>query len=205
MIELTEWIRTRRFPARPWLVLGKGPTFDRREDFDLGRYNLLALNHVVRALKVVRLTGRPFSASLPSLEYLDPMTVQVGVDCDRETLDRRIALRVDQMWERGLVAEVERLVGEGLREGRTARSALGYAQVLDLLDGRITEDEARESTVRGTRRFVRRQESWFRKDPRVAWVPWTNPVPTAIGAIRTAVRAVPQGAQSVAGRTSPCS
>ena len=160
---------------------------------------------VVRALEVVRLTGRPFSASLPSLEYLDPMTVQVGVDCDRETLDRRIALRVDQMWERGLVAEVERLVGEGLREGRTARSALGYAQVLDLLDGRITEDEARESTVRGTRRFVRRQESWFRKDPRVAWVPWTNPVPTAIGAIRTAVRAVPQGGQSVAGRTSPCS
>jgi tRNA dimethylallyltransferase len=159
---------------------------------------------VVRALEVVRLTGRPFSASLPSLDYLDPMTVQVGVDCDRETLDRRIALRVDQMWERGLVAEVERLVGQGLREGRTARSALGYAQVLDLLDGHLTEDEARESTVRGTRRFVRRQESWFRKDPRVAWVPWTDPVPTAIGAIRTAVRSLPQG-QSAAGRTSPCS
>ncbi len=142
---------------------------------------------VVRALEVVQLTGRPFSASLPTMEYADPHTVQVGVDCDRETLDRRIALRVERMWEQGLVAEVERLVGEGLREGRTARAALGYAQVLDLLDGTLSDAEARESTVRGTRRFVRRQESWFRKDPRITWVPWTDPVPGAVAAVRAIV------------------
>jgi len=138
---------------------------------------------VVRALEVVQLTGRPFSASLPTMEYADPATVQVGLDCDRETLDERIALRVERMWEHGLVAEVERLVDRGLRQGRTARSALGYAQVLDLLDGRLTDAEARESTVRGTRRFVRRQESWFRKDPRIRWVPWTDPVAAALAAV----------------------
>jgi tRNA dimethylallyltransferase len=155
---------------------------------------------VVRALEVVRLTGRPFSASLPVLEYADPHTVQIGLDCDRETLDERIALRVERMWEQGLVAEVERLVGEGLREGRTARSALGYAQVLDLLDGRLSDAEARESTVRGTRRFVRRQESWFRKDPRITWVPWQDPVPGAVAAIRARART-----QADVGRTSPFS
>jgi tRNA dimethylallyltransferase len=140
---------------------------------------------VVRALEVVQLTGRPFSASLPRLEYADPHTVQVGLDCDRPTLDERIALRVDRMWAQGLVAEVERLVGEGLREGRTARAALGYAQVLDLLDGTLSDAEAREATVRGTRRFVRRQESWFRKDPRITWVPWTEPLPGALEAVRS--------------------
>ena len=140
---------------------------------------------VVRALEVVQLTGRPFSASLPVLEYADPHTVQVGLDCDRPTLDERIALRVARMWDQGLVAEVERLVGQGLREGRTARSALGYAQVLELLDGTVTDAEARESTIRGTRRFVRRQESWFRKDPRITWVPWDDPLPGAVAAVRS--------------------
>ncbi len=143
---------------------------------------------VVRALEVVRLTGRPFSASLPSLDYLDSLTLQVGLDCDRETLDQRVARRVDLMWGQGLVTEVERLVGQGLREGRTARSAIGYAQVLDLLDGRCTEEEARGSTVRGTRRFARRQESWFRKDPRISWVPWTRPLPAALAAVRATMR-----------------
>ena len=143
---------------------------------------------IVRALEVVQLTGRPFSASLPVQEYADPHTVQVGVDCDRPTLDERIALRVERMWEQGLVAEVEGLVAQGLREGRTARSALGYAQVLDLLDGTLTDAEARESTVRGTRRFVRRQESWFRKDARVRWVPWDDPLTGAVEAVRSVVR-----------------
>ncbi|GAA1925482.1 tRNA (adenosine(37)-N6)-dimethylallyltransferase MiaA [Nocardioides marmoribigeumensis] len=148
---------------------------------------------VVRALEVVQLTGRPFSASLPRLEYADPLTVQVGLDCDRATLDERIAVRVDRMWEQGLVAEVERLVGEGLREGRTARSALGYAQVLDLLDGRFDEAEARRSTVQSTRRFVRRQESWFRKDPRISWVPWTDPLPAAVAVVRATMRGAASG------------
>jgi tRNA dimethylallyltransferase len=125
---------------------------------------------VVRALEVVALTGRPFSATLPVREYVRP-TVQLGLEADREELDRRIAARVERMWGAGLVDEVAALADQGLREGRTASRALGYAQVLDLLDGRCTDAEARESTVRGTRRLARRQESWFRRDPRIVWLP----------------------------------
>ena len=125
---------------------------------------------VVRALEVVALTGRPFSATLPSGEYLRP-TVQLGLVCDRETLDRRIAERVDRMWEAGLVDEVRGLLPAGLREGRTASRALGYAQVLAALEGACTDAEAREDTVRATRRFARRQESWFRRDRRIVWLP----------------------------------
>lgn len=130
---------------------------------------------VVRALEVVELTGRPFSASLPRLEYAVTGAVQIGVDVDRPTLDARIARRVDVMWEQGLVQEVRRLVAAGLREGRTAQRALGYRQVLGLLDGELTDAEAREQTVVGTRRFARRQDSWFRKDPRVTWLPHDDP------------------------------
>jgi tRNA dimethylallyltransferase len=131
---------------------------------------------VVRALEVIEITGRPFSASLPELRYHYDATVQIGVDIDRETLDHRIEQRVRQMWAAGLVEEVRDLVRRGLREGRTANRALGYRQVLDFLAGQITEEEAREQTVVGTRRFARRQDSWFRKDPRVRWVRYDDPL-----------------------------
>lgn len=124
---------------------------------------------VVRALEVVELTGRPFSASLPREEYARP-AVQVGLRSPRNVLDDRVARRVDRMWADGLVAETERLAGAGLREGRTASRALGYAQVLRLLAGECDEQQAREDTVRATRRFVRRQESWFGRDPRITWL-----------------------------------
>jgi tRNA dimethylallyltransferase len=130
---------------------------------------------IVRALEVIEITGRPFTATLPSFRYHYPGACQVGVDIDRATLDERIASRVDAMWKAGLVDEVRELVVRGLRDGRTANRALGYQQVLAFLDGSITEDEAREQTVTGTRRFARRQDSWFRKDPRVAWVRWDDP------------------------------
>ncbi|WP_030485122.1 tRNA (adenosine(37)-N6)-dimethylallyltransferase MiaA [Nocardioides aequoreus] len=130
---------------------------------------------LVRALEVVELTGRPFSASLPRLEYAVAGAVQVGVDVDRPTLDARIARRVDAMWQQGLVEEVRRLAAVGLRDGRTAQRALGYRQVLGLLDGTLAEAEAREQTVTGTRRFARRQDSWFRKDPRVTWLAHDDP------------------------------
>ncbi|SDS36909.1 tRNA dimethylallyltransferase [Nocardioides scoriae] len=130
---------------------------------------------VVRALEVVEITGRSFTATLPVQAYVDPRSVQVGVDAGRAVLDRRIGARVDAMWEAGLVEEVQRLVGHGLREGRTAGRAIGYRQVLDLLDGELTEAQAREQTVTGTRRFARRQDSWFRKDDRVAWVAHDDP------------------------------
>jgi tRNA dimethylallyltransferase len=129
----------------------------------------------VRALEVVELTGRPFSASLPTLEYSDPATVQVGVDIDRPTLDERIAERVDAMFAAGFVDEVARLVGEGLLEGRTASRAIGYREVAAHLAGELTLAEARERTVVATRRFSRRQDSWFRKDPRITWIRHDDP------------------------------
>ena len=94
--------------------------------------------------------------------------VQVGLD--RDDLAERVARRVGLMWEQGLLGEVERLVGQGLREGVTAGRALGYAQALAQLDGRLDEAAAQEATVVATRRFVRRQRGWFRRDPRVTWL-----------------------------------
>ncbi|MEE4545509.1 tRNA (adenosine(37)-N6)-dimethylallyltransferase MiaA [Streptomyces sp. V4-01] len=124
---------------------------------------------IVRALEVVEITGRPFTANLPGHESVYD-TVQIGVQLPRPELDARITLRVDRMWEAGLVAEVRALEEAGLREGRTASRALGYQQVLAFLAGDRTEDEARAETVRATKRFARRQESWFRRDPRVEWL-----------------------------------
>ena len=130
---------------------------------------------VVRALEVIAITGRPFSASLPSLTYFYDDAVQIGVDIPRPVLDERIALRVQRMWDAGFVEEVRALAGCGLREGRTANRALGYQQVLAFLDGDLGEQEAQELTVTGTRRFARRQDSWFKKDPRITWVGWDDP------------------------------
>ena len=140
---------------------------------------------IVRALEVIELTGRPFSATLPRLEYADPAAVQLGLDCPREVLDERIERRVRRMWDAGLVEEVRRLEGLGMRRGRTANRALGYQQVLSHLAGECTEQEAYDATVRGTRRFARRQDSWFRKDPRIHWLPWdaTDLVDRAVAAL----------------------
>ena len=124
---------------------------------------------IIRALEVIELSGQPFSATLPEYESVYPV-VQVGVEVPRGELDLRIAGRVQRMWRLGLVNEVRTLVRAGLREGRTASRALGYAQVLRFLAGEWTEQEAAAQTVLATRRFVRRQESWFRRDPRVVWI-----------------------------------
>jgi tRNA dimethylallyltransferase len=130
---------------------------------------------IVRALEVVEITGRSFSATLPRLEYVDPGTIQIGVDIDRPTLDERIRRRVDAMFAGGFVEEVERLLGEGLREARTAATAIGYREVTAYLEGELSLDQARERTVVATRRFARRQDSWFRKDPRIVWVRYDDP------------------------------
>jgi tRNA dimethylallyltransferase len=129
----------------------------------------------VRALEVIALTGRPYTASLPTLEYADPRTVQIGVDIDRPTLDARIEQRVDHMFEAGFVDEVDRLLKDGLADGRTASRAIGYAQVASYLRGELSLAEARERTTSATRRFARRQDSWFRKDPRIVWVRFDDP------------------------------
>lgn len=127
---------------------------------------------IVRALEVIELTGKPFLASLPPREYLYPRVVQIGVDVPRDILDERIAQRVDRMWAAGLVDEVRALEAAGLREGKTARKGLGYAQVLAFLAGELSEAEAKADTITATRRFARRQDQWFRKDERVQWVPF---------------------------------
>ncbi|MBW1595477.1 tRNA (adenosine(37)-N6)-dimethylallyltransferase MiaA [Streptomyces sp. JJ38] len=127
---------------------------------------------IVRALEVIEITGRPFTAQLPEpgarLDVYD--TFYVGVDVPRPELDERIARRVDVMWDRGLAEEVRGLEAAGLREGRTASRALGYQQLLAAFAGECTEEEAREQTVRATKRFARRQDSWFRRDARVHWL-----------------------------------
>ncbi|MEE1751678.1 tRNA (adenosine(37)-N6)-dimethylallyltransferase MiaA [Streptomyces sp. SP18CS02] len=124
---------------------------------------------IVRALEVIEITGKPFTANLPGHDSVYD-TVQIGVDVGRPELDERIATRVDRMWDAGLVDEVRVLEERGLREGRTAARALGYQQVLAALAGECTEDAARAETVRATKRFARRQDSWFRRDPRVHWL-----------------------------------
>ncbi len=124
---------------------------------------------IVRALEVVQLTGGPFVATLPTpIPYYS--AVHIGVDRHPAELDQRIADRVEQMWADGLVDEVRSLEQQGLRHGRTASRALGYHQVLRFLAGECTEDGAREETVAATRRFVRRQRTWFRRDPAVTWL-----------------------------------
>jgi len=129
---------------------------------------------IVRALEVIELTGGRFTATLPGHRPHYPHTLRLGLTADRALLDERIARRVDVMWERGLIDEVRALEQVGLREGVTASRALGYKQVLAFLADEISEQDAREQTVKETRRFARRQESWFRRDPHVHWLDQTG-------------------------------
>jgi tRNA dimethylallyltransferase len=138
---------------------------------------------IVRALEVIEISGRPFAATMPPYESEtqgrpDPPAVQIGLTLPRPELDERIAARVDRMWQAGFEAEVHRLVQAGLRDGKTASRALGYRQMLRYLDGEGTLDDARLETVKATRRFARRQESWFRRDPRVTWLDASSTVGT---------------------------
>ena len=132
------------------------------------------VRRVVRALEVIELTGRPFSATLPRPDYAVP-AVQIGLTAPREVLDLRIAARVEAMWAGGLVDETLALIAEGLLDGRTAPRALGYAQVVRMLEGELDDIGARADTIVTTRRFARRQESWFGRDPRIHWLPFDAP------------------------------
>ncbi|MBB4957334.1 tRNA (adenosine(37)-N6)-dimethylallyltransferase MiaA [Micromonospora polyrhachis] len=157
--------------------VGPAPLYERLRAADpAAAANILPGNgrRIVRALEVIELTGAPFTASLPDPKpYYE--SVRIGVDLDTALLDERIATRVDRMWAAGLVDETRTLVDRGLREGRTASRALGYQQVLRFLDGELTEPEAHTETVRATRRFVRRQRSWFRRDPGIVWLDAARP------------------------------
>ena len=130
---------------------------------------------LVRALEVIQITGRPFSAALPQPGPARYRAVIVGLDTDSTVLDARVGDRVDCMFAQGLVAEVRDLLSRGLREGRTASQALGYRQVIAALDAGIDPATAAAPIAAATRRFVRRQRSWFRRDPRILWLDCQQP------------------------------
>ncbi|MCP2267571.1 tRNA (adenosine(37)-N6)-dimethylallyltransferase MiaA [Actinokineospora diospyrosa] len=130
---------------------------------------------IVRALEVIELTGRPFSATMPRPGPARYGAVMIGLDRDPAALDARVDLRVDRMFANGLVDEVRALEAEGLREGRTAARALGYQQVLTAFDTTGDLTEAATETARATRRFIRRQRSWFRRDSRITWLDAARP------------------------------
>jgi len=143
------------------------------------------VRRVVRALEVIEITGKPFTANLPrvaSTRY--PNAIQFGLVMERENLDQRISDRVDRMWQAGLVSEVDQLLAAGLLEGRTAQLALGYAQVIKFRSGEISEDGAQEETKRATRQYARRQETWFSRDERINWIaPGTGRLERVLSAI----------------------
>jgi tRNA dimethylallyltransferase len=153
-------------------TVGPAPLYARLAERDaVAAARILPNNgrRIVRALEVLELTGAPFVAELPEPRpYYD--AVQLGIDLDTAALDERVAVRVARMWADGLVDEVRALERDGLRDGLTASRALGYQQVLRLLDGECSDEQAITDTVRATRRFIRRQRKWFRRDGRIAWL-----------------------------------
>ena len=138
--------------------------------------DILASNvrRVVRALEVIEITGRPFSASAPTKTFLRP-TIVLGLQADPDVLVARIERRVDLMWAAGMLDEVRALDARGLRQGRTASRAIGYSQALRQLDGDLDEAAAKAETAIATRQFARRQRAWFRPDPRPVWLPFDAP------------------------------
>lgn len=132
---------------------------------------------LVRALEVVRLTGRTFTSFMPQRVHEPTLTpvVQLGLRIDRSVLHDRIAVRVQQMRDSGLLEEVRDLDAQGLRGGKTAGAAIGYQQFLRVIDGTQTEEDAVEDTIVATRKFARRQETWFRADPRTTWLDSQDP------------------------------
>jgi tRNA dimethylallyltransferase len=126
---------------------------------------------VIRALEVIEITGKPFTANLPredSSRYPDAM--QFGLVMEREHLRERIDLRVDRMWEKGFVSEVDKLIKDGILEGSTAQRAIGYSSLIAMRAESMTEEEAKEETKRATRQYARRQETWFSRDARITWI-----------------------------------
>ena len=153
---------------------GANYLFERLQELDpaaalaIDRANI---RRVIRALEVIEITGKPFTANLPREESSRyPNALQFGLVMDREKLTDRIDARVDLMWKRGLVAEVDTLIAEGITKATTARRALGYAQVISMRAGEISEDFAKEETKRATRQYARRQETWFSRDARIQWI-----------------------------------
>ncbi len=154
---------------------GQAVLLDRLQEVDPESAGRLSdARRIIRALEVHQITGRPFSSYMPQREYFQP-AVQIGLAVDREELRDRLAQRVHRMVDGGLLAEVQRLDAQGLRQGKTAPRALGYSQFLRVIDGEWSVPEAVEDTIVATRQFARRQLTWFRGDPRIHWLDWQDP------------------------------
>jgi tRNA dimethylallyltransferase len=129
------------------------------------------IRRVIRALEVIQITGKPFTANLPraaSSKY--PNAKQFGLVLDRANLDSKIDRRVENMWEKGFVNEVTHLMTKGLAQATTAKKAIGYSQIISFLNGECAEAFAKEETKRVTRAYARRQETWFSRDDRIKWL-----------------------------------
>ncbi|MEY4018790.1 MAG: hypothetical protein RLZZ590_90 [Actinomycetota bacterium] len=129
----------------------------------------------VRAIEIVSLTGQPFAAALPDVPEDWQPVLEIGVNGPREDLVKRLEARVHTMWQQGLVAEAKSLEPEGIRVGKTSRSAIGYAQAIAQIDGVMTEEQAIADTVRLTQKYARRQMSWFNRDKRIQWLDYQDP------------------------------
>jgi tRNA dimethylallyltransferase len=137
---------------------------------------------IVRAIEIVRVTGQPFAAALPEVPESWQPVLEIGLSGARAILVDRLKARAERMWQQGLLEEVQSLIPEGIREGKTSRQAIGYAQALAQLDGVLTQAEAIELTSQLTSRYARRQMSWFRRDSRINWLDFqdTNLVSAAL-------------------------
>ena len=160
-------------------TIGLNPLYERLQKLDpaaaiaIDRANA---RRVIRALEVIAITGKPFTANLPreaSTRY--PYAVQFGLVMDRDHLSERISNRVDLMWELGFVEEVDQLIAAGITNARTAQLALGYSQIIAMKKGLLSEIEAKEDTKRATRQYARRQETWFSRDERITWISQGQP------------------------------
>ena len=158
---------------------GAAALFTRLEELDpaaalaIDRANT---RRVIRALEVIEITGLPFTANLPRVDSSRyPESLQFGLVMDREHLRERIDQRVDRMWDTGFVDEVDQLISQGIGNGSTAQRALGYAQIIAMRSGTMTEEEAKEDTKRASRQYARRQETWFSRDARIQWVAQHQP------------------------------
>jgi tRNA dimethylallyltransferase len=153
--------------------------FERLQQLDPAAASAIDIQNerrVIRALEVIEITGAPFTANLPredSSRY--PGALQFGLVMDRAILGERVAARIDRMWQAGFVDEVDRLIDGGIETATTARRALGYAQIIRMRNGEITEEMAVEDTKRATRQYVRRQETWFSRDARINWISPSEP------------------------------
>ncbi len=135
---------------------------------------------IVRALEIVTLTGEPFAAALPDEIESWQEVLEIGLRVDREILVAKLAERVREMWDRGMVQETEVLISKGLRESVTAGYAIGYAQALAQLDGELSQEQAIESTTKLTQKYARRQMSWFKRDTRINWLDALDPEVTSL-------------------------